>query len=265
MDFDLECEREAQGRGYRACWVGFSLYAFNLVVASLIQTATLFLFFTGQNPNLAVWLRIDAVQFDLGLDTLQAWVRLLACLSLVGAWPANPGWRRRAGLLLMMAIGDVILWGVFNAVPLGLASEATRHMVFFRYLRTTLGWSRFLLVASLASDFARHAGMPGADEFGKAARSTATTGAAVWFIYFLSRIQWSQPWPMAERRMTFEVFHLLIAGEVIKLLCLIQAGLLALLASRAASAALRAKRREEASFNPWSGAAPSPEPVGSGR
>jgi hypothetical protein len=265
MDFDLEHEREALGRGYRACWIGFSLYGFNLVVASLIQAAMLFLIFTGQNPNLAVWLRVDASRFDLTLETLQSWVRLMACLALVGAWPTNPGWRRRAGLLLLLAFGDVVLWGVFNAVPLGLASETTRHLVLFRYLRAALGWSRFLLIASLASDFSCHARMPGAHEFGKAARSTATTGAAVWFLYFLSRVNWSHPWPLEERRPTFDVFHLWLAGEVIKLLCLIQASLLTLQASRAASAALRTRRREEASFDPWSTSPSASDPVGSGR
>ena len=47
---------------------------------------------------------------------------------------------------------------------------------------------------------AAHLGEPQAIEFGKAARSLATTGAMVWFMYFYFRTDWSPPfWPLRER------------------------------------------------------------------
>jgi hypothetical protein len=115
-----------------------------------------------------------------------------------------------------------------------------------------LGWSRFVMIANLASDFARHAGMPRAVELGRAARKAATTGAAVWFLFFLVRINWTRPWPLAERRMTLEAIQLMLAGQMINVLCLVQSSVLTLLASRAASRSLRAMAQEDRAFDPWS-------------
>jgi hypothetical protein len=255
MDVDLERERELQLRSYRFCWIGFSLYALNLSATTLVAIAGILLRFAGQNPHVGYWLGIDPFDFDYGFETIRTWERLLACLALAAAWPADLGWRRRTMLLLALALGDVVLWTVWYAVPLGLATEPSRHLIFCSYLMMTLGWSRFLLIAGLAADFARHAGMPRAEEFGKAARKAATTGAAVWFLYFVVRINWSRPWPLAERRMTLEAIQLMLAGQMINVLCLVQSSLLTLLASRAASRSLRAMAQEDRAFDPWSSAA----------
>lgn len=253
MDHDLDFERD-RGRlrqSYRSCWIGFSLYGLFLAAGSIEAIATLFLQFAGLNPHLGYWLGINPYDFDFGFNMVRTWERLLACFALAAAWPAVPLWRRRAGLLLVMAIADVALWSVTYSVPLGLASEPTRHLVFCHYLSMALGWSRFLLVANLASDFAAHAQIPRAAEFGSAARKAATTGAALWFGYFLLRINWRHPWPLVERRLTFDAFQLFMACRVLNLLCLVQATFLTLLASRAASQSLRQMAREDEGYDPW--------------
>lgn len=259
MDAEFEHQRDGLRRGYRACWAGFTLYGVNLAAASLVAVVSMLLLFAGQIPDLGYWLGIDS--FDFRFESLRAWGRLLACLMLAAAWPGHSVWRRRAGLLLMLSIGDVVLWAVAHGEALGLADRPTPHLVFCRHLQMALGWSRFLLLASLGSDFARHAGMPRAEDFGKAARSTATTGAAIWFVYFLSRIDWAHPWPLAERRLTLDAFHLLMASQMISILCMIQATLLTLLASRAAAKALREVAAEEKASDPW-GAAPVEDEAG---
>ena len=250
MDVDLEPERDRRRRSYRACWIGFALYGVGLAAAAVVAISTLLLLFTGQIADLGYWLGIDS--FDFRFESVRTWERLLACLALAAAWPTDAGWRRRAGLLLLMAIGDVVLWAVVHGDALGVADKPTAHLVFCHHLRTALGWSRFLLIANLSADLARHAGMPRADEFGKAARSTAVTGAALWFVYFLGRIDWRRPWPLAERRLTLDALHLLMASEMISALCLIQASLLTLLAGRAAARALREMADEDRAFDPWS-------------
>ena len=233
----------AGGQSYRTCWLGFTIYGVNLAVASVVGVATILLQFSGQIPHLGYWLGIDS--FDEHVETFRTWSRVLACVALAAAWPGNLGWKRRAGLLLILSVADVVLWGVVHAEALGLAEKPTRHLVFCHYLIMALGWSRFLLLADLASDFARHAGMPGAAEFGKAARSTATTGAAIWFLYFLCRIDWTRPWPLAERRLTMDVLQLLLACHMLTIVCLIQATFLTLLAARAAARTLREMAAEE--------------------
>jgi hypothetical protein len=150
-----------------------------------------------------------------------------------------------------MAIADVVLWAIIDAVPLDLATQETRHMVLCHYLRMGFGWSRFLLLATLAADLGRHAGIPGAVELGRASRSTATTGAAVWFVFFLVRIDWNGPWPLGERRMSLEALHLWMAFTMITMICLVQASLLSILATRGAARLLRDTAREANGFDPW--------------
>jgi hypothetical protein len=250
MDDEIERLHACRCRSYRACWFGFSVYAFYLAVSTLLGAATLLLLFSGQARNPGGWLGI--VSFESKFDAFRTWARLLACLSLAAAWPTDRPWRRRAGLLLFMAIGDVVLWAIEEAVPLGLASEATRHAVLCRYLREGLGWARFMLLASLAADFAGHAGVPRAAEMGKAALSTATMGAAVWFACFLTRVDWQSPWPLVDRRrLNRDSFHLLLVSWLIQLVCLAQASLLTFLAARSAAQLLHKTAREATGFDPW--------------
>jgi hypothetical protein len=256
MDDEIERLHACRCRSYRACWFGFAVYSFYLVLTTFAGVAGMLLMFTGQARNLGAWLGLAS--FDSTFDVFRTWARLLACLALVAAWPTDAGWRRRAGFLLLMAIGDVVLWAIEDAVPLGLASEETPHLVLCGYLRAGLGWSRYVLLASLAADFARHAGVIRAAEMGKAARSAATMGAAVWFAYFLSRIDWRSPWPLIDRRWTLDAFHLFLVSHLINLVCLAQASLLTFFAARAAAQLLRESAREATGFDPWANPQPAP-------
>jgi len=247
MDFDLDLDRERERerlrRGYRSCRVGFSVYGFILVVAALVSGAGMLLLIQGMNPNVGFWLGIDAFHSRFG--TFHTWARLFACLALAVAWPSNRGWTWRAGLLLVLAIGDIGLWAAIEAVPLGLARGPSRHLVFFQYLRSALAWSRFLLLASLATDFGRHVAMPRARELGRAAMSTATVAAAIWFVLFLSRIDWDARWPLVERRWTPETVQLMILCEMLQIVCLVQTSVLTILAGRAATRPLREMAKED--------------------
>ncbi len=183
MDNDTEELRACRCRSYRASWFGFALYGSYLAVTALFALASDFSLFVGGRRNIGGLLGIDS--FERHFDTFRTWARLLACFGLAAAWPDDASWRRRARLLLVLAIGDVALWAALAAVPLGLATEPTRHAFLFDNLRMALGWSRYLLLASLAADLATGAGTTRGKDLGKAARSTAATGAAIWFGYFL--------------------------------------------------------------------------------
>ncbi len=158
MDNDTEELRACRCRSYRASWFGFSLYGSYLALSVLVALAADFSMFAGGRRNIGGMLGIDS--FERHFDTFRTWARLLACFGLAAAWPGDAGWRRRAVLLLALALGDVVLWAVLAAVPLGLATEPTRHALLFDSIRMALGWSRYLLLASLAADLAVSAGMP---------------------------------------------------------------------------------------------------------
>ncbi len=258
MDDDTEELRACRCRSYRACWFGFSLYGSYLALSVLAALTEDFFLFAGRRRNLGAFLGIES--FDLHFDTFRTWARLLACLGLAAAWPDDAGWWRRARMLLALAVGDVILWGFLEAVPLGLATEPTRHELLLRSLRVALGWSRYLLLASLAAHLAAGAGTPRAKELGRTARSTATAGAALWFAFFLCLVNWRRPWPLAPQRLGIEGLQLMLAYSLINLACLIQASVLTLLAAQAAARMLRQTAREARVFDPWAEAAASARP-----
>ena len=262
LELDLERERERRRRGYRFCWIGFSLYALYLIAGCFVEVSTLLLSFANLIPDLGYWLGIKS--FDFWFDSVRTWGRLLACGALAAAWPMEAGWRRRSGLLLLLAAGDVVLWMILRSVPLGLTDEPTRHAVFFRSLMTALGWSRFLLVIHLAYDFARSAGMRGIEEFGRVASGDGRVhGMAVWTLFFLSGMNWERPWPpgheTAEPRRRS---RLMMVSLMINLLYLLQTSLLTLQASRGGVRALRQRMAEEdRASDPWSSTSARTDPA----
>jgi len=248
----MDLERERQRRSYRLCLVGFSIYALALVVASLYSIGSLLLFFNMQRASIGELLGIPTLEFQL--DTFRAWSRIASAVILWSAW-SDVSWKRRSGLLVMMATADVVLWFAQNGVTIGLISEPVHHEIFRQSLSMALGWAKFVLVASLASDFTDHVGIVNAEEFGKAARTTAATGGVIWFIFFLNRIDWSRSWPLVERQMTRDMFLLMLGYMVIAAICLVQTSLLTLLASRSAAQALREMQKQDQAFDPWQASA----------
>jgi hypothetical protein len=246
MDDEREREQTDRLRSYRACALGFSLYGVNLAASTFVGVVELVLLFTLGFPNLGPILGIDAFHFRF--DAFRAWERVFACLALAAAWPGGGGWRRRAGLLAAMAVADVALWASTEAVALGLAAQPTRHLIFYNHLRTVLGWSRFFLIVGLSSDMAHHAGDPHAGAFGRTALRTARVGAGVWFAYFLTRFDWSHPWPLVERPPGPAAIQLMVASYLVGLLCMAQSALLAI------AAALASWRMAPERFHPGSAA-----------
>ena len=245
---DPNIEREALRRSYRLSRVGFALMALALVVGAVCSIGALVLMFTGNGPDLGRVFRIE--NFYFRVETLRAWVRVVAAFFLCAAW-SDPQWRRRSGLLLLMAMADVALWAAEHAMALGLAGEPSGHEVFRHSLSTALGWAKFALVAGLAADVAGHLGVARAVDLGKAARATATTGASLWAFYFVQRINWRQPWPLAEHAMNRDSFLIYLAVWLISAICLVQTSLLSMIAGRASARALAEMAREDQSFDPW--------------
>ncbi len=245
---DPEIEREALRRSYRLSRIGFSLLALALVVGSIYSIGWLLLIFTGHRPDLGRLLGI--ARFEFLVDTFRTGLRITGAFCLYAAWPETT-WRRRAGLLLVMSMVDVVLWGTEYAVSLGLATEPIKHEIFRQSLSMAFSWAKLTLYAGLAADVAHHLGVAQAPDLVKAARATATTGATLWFVFFLKRINWQQPWPLAEHPMNEEMVLFYLAIRVIAAICLVQTSLLTLMASRESGRALRDMAKEDKAFNPW--------------
>jgi hypothetical protein len=252
---DLENDRDRQRRSYYLSWIGFALITVWLMVSALYRTAYLLLIFTGHPPNVGRWLGVDTIEFTC--ITIWVWSRSIGSLFLWSAWPETT-WKRRAGLFVMMSMADVGLWATQYCVQLGIRDQPADHEFVRMSLSMALGWARLILVAGLAGNFAEHVGYRRAQEFVKGATTTASTGAILWFFYFISQVNWTRPGPLVPVAMDSSLIMLLLTTYVVMTICTIQLTLLSLLATRESMEAIRAMRQEDRLYNdPWAA-----EPVG---
>src|SRR6478736_5849645 len=96
-----------------------------------------------------------------------------------------------------MCFVDGILWLLEHGNQIGLQLTDVGHDWLRSELGQALGWAEFALLASLSGDLMAHFGVEHAPEAGKATRSLAATGAAVWFLFFLEQTAWG--WPLRAR------------------------------------------------------------------
>jgi hypothetical protein len=245
---DPEIERDDLRRSYRLSGMGFSIYAFSLTVSSVLSVGMLYLIFTGHNPDFGRILGIDNFRFLFG--TFRVWTRLASALLLCAAW-RQVEWRRRSGFLVILTIVDVLLWAHENGETLGLASGPASHEVLSQCLYMALVWPKFGLIAGLAGDVSDHVGTHHSDKLVKAARGTATTGAVIWFFYFLEHIDWQGGWPLRWRPFTINLLLFELGTMVMSTICLLQTTMLCLRAGRATAQALREMAIEDSGVGQW--------------
>ena len=245
---DPESERDDLRRSYRLSGIGFSIYAFSLTVSSVLSVGMFYLFFTGQSLDFGLLLGIDNFRFVFG--TFRVWTRLVAAVLLCAAW-RQPAWRRRSGFLVVLTVADAVLWAYDNGETLGLATGPATHEVLSQCLYMAMIWPKFGLIAGLAGDVSDHVGTNHSDKLVKAARGTATTGAVVWFFYFLEHIDWQGGWPLRWRPFTPPLLFFELSTWLVSTICLLQTTMLCFRAGRATGHALREMSREDASNSPW--------------
>ena len=234
---DLRARERRQIRRYQ---LGFTALGIALVVASMFSVGWLLTWFLDLRQ-----IRSLIQSWDFFEETVVVVSSFIGVGLLWGHWP-DETWRRRSGLLLFMCLIDLVLWSIDHATRLGLSDVAIGHEYFRRSLGQALGWSEFALIASLSSGMAAHLGEPRALDLGRAARSLATVGASVWFVYFFLRTDWSPPiWPLREIRFDFRLFLIWIGSLFLSTLVLVQVTLLCLYAGRSCGRAIRAINIEE--------------------
>ena len=238
----MDEQREAQRKTYQLCRLGFAFLSFSLLLAS----ATWVLALVNQFGGHRVVATIVGQPWWPWIDTPIAWGCLVGTYLLWGRW-TDRGWQRRAGLLVLFNVIDVVLWTLEHSHVLGLRLEDVGHLWFRSCLGHALGWSEFALVASLAGDVMAHLGVEQAREASKSTRSLASTGAVVWMILFCHCTAWKLGWPLQgpRNRPLLETMLLSLASTMIGTITLIQVTALSFAATRETSRALNEMDTED--------------------
>jgi hypothetical protein len=237
----MELEREKQRQIYQLCWLGFSLLAVSLVLATASTLLGLARFF--HVPGLA----LINLSWLWWIDIPIIWGTLAGSYMLWGRW-SDTGWIRRSGLLVVMCMADVVLWLLDQGYELGpgRAAGLEQHEWLCMHIGQALGWAEFALLASLSADFLAHLGLENAPDAGKATRSLAATGAGVWMFLFLLQTDWHR-WPLQHRQpfFTADTLLLFMGSKIIWAIALIQVTALTIAAAGQASSVLTEMNRED--------------------
>jgi hypothetical protein len=108
-----------------------------------------------------------------------------------------------------------------------------------------MSWAKLGLLGGLVASFGSHLDNEGLLKFARTTRTTASTGAILWFLFFLETTDWTRPWPMRMRPFNMELamFNLLI--QMVSTVCILQGSLIGLSAGRAARAEIRKMDSED--------------------
>lgn len=233
-------EPDPRGR-YRLCRAGLAFNALGLAMLAVHNAA-----------GLAVNLRIGE---ELGLrrvvnshewiaffTTGITWSLLIGPYLLLGRW-AEPHWRRRIGLLLMIGFLKIGTWLASNAVYFGLARVEPPHEWLRMQFIIGIGYIQFGLLAALAADVASHLGARLNPEGLRRARVLVALGMILWAVGLLNHTDWARGWPLMPigfgPRNIFQIILLSLAIFLTRTLCALQGMLLSLVAIRECSGYLR--------------------------
>lgn len=242
----MDQEREQERRTYRFCRFGFGVVSFALLLACASTVLSLPRHFGGR--GFLPWLQNSL--FWAWIDTPIVWGSLLGSYLLWGRWSAR-SWQRRSGLLVVMGTVDVVLWLIEHGQDLGLRTGDFGHLWLRHNLGQALGWAEFALLASLSCEVMVHLGVEPAAETGKATRSLAATGSALFLLLFWQTTDWQRGWPLEWRRFTtIETLLLDLGSTMIWTITLIQVAALSIAAMKQCSHVLTEMDREDVLNDP---------------
>lgn len=242
----MDTERDTERQTYRLCRLGFGFLSFGLVVACATTLLSLPRVFGGR--GFLPW--VFQAPWWPWVDTPIVWSTLVGSYLLWGRWDA-PSWQRRSGLLVVMCAADAVLWLIEHGGALGLHPGDIGHHWLRHNLGEALGWAEFALLAGIASEVMVHLGVAAAVETGRATRSLAGTGAAVWMPLFLMTTDWKRGWPLQFRPPHFvEALLLDLGSRMIWIVTLIQVTALTVAAFRQCTNVLAEIDREDEAGDP---------------
>jgi hypothetical protein len=188
--FEYE-ERDRIRKNYQICRMGFGILSFALILASLTSVLAT----TYQFTHLDLIRRFFTSSFYRWIDTPIIWGSLLGVTLLWGRWESS-SWQRRAGLLLVMCLVDVVLWVMDQGSDLKLINRDFGHEWLRWKLGQALGWAELALLSTLACDYLVHLGAGYVRETAQSTRSLITTGAMIWMLLFCTQTNWQEGWPL---------------------------------------------------------------------
>jgi hypothetical protein len=238
----MDLERETQRQTYQLCRLGFAILSAALTLACVTALIAVAAPFTGAH---SILIAIITSTWFRWIDAPIVWGSLIGTYLLWGRWK-DAGWQRRAGLLVVMSLVDLILWFLERGDTLGLRLGEVGHEWFRSHLGQALGWAEFALMASLTGDMLAHLGVEQAPEAGRSTRTLAATGAIVWMLLFCQQTNWRKGWPLTGQRvLTLETLMLDLGSNMIWTITLIQVTALTIAAARQSSRVLSEMDRED--------------------
>jgi hypothetical protein len=238
----MDQERETQRQTYQLCQLGFAILSAALLLACLTSIVPLAATFIGAHSILVA---IVTSTWFRWIDAPIVWGSLIGTYLLWGRWK-DVGWQRRAGLLVVMSLVDLLLWFLDHGETLGLRLGEVGHEWFRAHLGQALGWAEFALMASLSADLLAHLGVDQAPEAARSTRTLATTGAIVWMLLFCQQTNWLKGWPLTGQRIiALETLLLDLGWNMIWTITLIQVTALTIAAARQSFRVLAEMDRED--------------------
>ena len=196
---------------YRLCRAGFAAIGLGLALMGFSAAFEVMVVFSGLPPQLEALARHPV--WTWAINAPITWLTLVGSY-LLWAGRSDAGWRRRAGILLVLNTIDAVQWGVAHGEDLGMRLGAVGHP----WLRAQVGmgfnWIEYALCATLAADLAGMLGDEKAADFGNKVRALAAAGGALWAIGLVHVTDWNRGWPLVPRPLGFRPDPLLFLSWI---------------------------------------------------
>lgn len=182
-------------RRYALCRAAFIAAAVGLALLGLSSMISAIFLFTF-DPDLHAVLRSPLWRWCVSAPV--TWTTLLSAFLLWGRW-TDPSWQRRAGILLLLNVLDLVSWTVQNGNELGLRMGPVGHAWLREYMSDAFGWIEFILFGSLAAEVARRPGSDAPDLLRNGVVALSTLGLLLCTATFGAATDWGHGWPLGPR------------------------------------------------------------------
>lgn len=188
---------EEHANRYRICQWAFALVALGVLLRAVDVALHLAFFF---HPR--VFLAIPGQLFEH--PVYQCAVKGTLCVALLlgpyllwGRW-SEPAWKRRNGLLLTIALVDIILWVLDNEDILGMRLIGDHHKWLRLHVARAISWLQIYLGTLVVADFLAHLDKPREARGAHTILGFLAAGVCLWILYMIRQTAWMAGWPLAQ-------------------------------------------------------------------
>lgn len=229
----MEPERDQLKDTYRLCGLGFAINGLAMVLLT-IDTISHTIFFTEILRTFRVpdwfWL-FETSGWKWLIGAPISWFSLLGTYLLWGRW-LEPSWQRRAGLLVVLNLADLVIWSMQYTEELGLGPKFMGHDWLVINTAAAMAWAELALTASLAADVCAHLGAVEVQDSARATRALIASATIFWFLNFFQRTDWNAGWPLLQARFSLELVFLFTGVLFLRSIAVTKVMLLSLTAAR---------------------------------